>query len=185
MSSENCHLNKSSILYLEIDVYISRIFPDIQEITYDDNSKKLFYERCNTGLSQLICILDLVKNDDYYQSFIKKSAYLFASISTGHYFPNGNKRLAMMSLTYFLALNKCPWKLVSCERYLIFFKKYFPYYKPTKEDFQNITGWALYNLNKAINFKIPGKTDNDLVFKKTKKVVERFLKISLDINDKY
>jgi len=184
MSSKNYLLN-NNILYLEIEDFRNQIFPSIRDITYDDNPKKLYYENCNYGILQIECILSHLKNDDYYPSFIKKVSYLFVSISTGHYFPNGNKRLAMTSLTYFLALNKCPWKDINQDHYLIFFKKYFPHYKLSSCNFQNISGWALYNLNRAINFKIPGKTDNDLTFKKTKKLVERFLKISLDIKDKY
>lgn len=171
--------------YLSLYDYFELIFPNIREITYDDESKKPSYEDCQNGLSQLDCVLSLIKNDDYYPSFLKKASYLFVAISTGHYFPNGNKRLALFSLVYFLVNNNCNWKENTPEKFLIFFKKYFPNCKLSPENFNTTNGWALYNFNKAINSINPNKKNYKYNFNKTKKITEKFLKLIIDIKDKY
>lgn len=172
------------MIYLSLSDYFDFIFPNIREIIYDDDSKKPSYEDCSYGLFQLDCVLDLIKNDNYYPSFLKKAAYLFVAISTGHYFSNGNKRLALFSLAYFFAINDCKWREYPSEKYIIFLKKYFPNYKVSPENFNTTTGWALYNFNKAINFKLPGK-NLDYNFNEIKKITEKYLKLIINIKDKY
>jgi prophage maintenance system killer protein len=172
------------VIYLSLYDYFELIFPNIREITYDDESKKPSYEDYQCGLSQLDCILDLIKNNNYYPSFFKKASYLFVAISTGHYFPNGNKRLVLFSLAYFFAVNDCKWREYTSEKFLTFFKKYFPNYNVSPENFNTTNGWALYNFNKAINFMNPSKK-NKYNFNEIKKITEKFLKLIIDVKDKY
>jgi len=46
----------------------------------------------------------MIKNH-YYKNFWDKSAYLFVSVAEGHFFSNGNKRLALSLLAKFYEIN--------------------------------------------------------------------------------
>ena len=50
-------------------------------------------------------ILKFCRNDNYYSSLSGKAAYIFVGLIEGHYYSNGNKRLALVITLYFLALN--------------------------------------------------------------------------------
>lgn len=63
------------------------------------------YEEERRGLEKIESIFALMKRDAYYPDFFAKAAYLFCSIIDGHPFSNGNKRMAVSVLTYFLLLN--------------------------------------------------------------------------------
>ena len=54
-------------------------------------------------------ILDFVQNDLYYPEFIDKLAYLVFGFCTGHYFNDGNKRIALTIGSYFLYKNRQYW----------------------------------------------------------------------------
>jgi death-on-curing family protein len=64
-----------------------------------------FYEDERRGMEKLESIFSLMQRGSYYPDFTAKAAYLFCSIIDGHPFSNGNKRLAVATLTYFLVLN--------------------------------------------------------------------------------
>lgn len=63
------------------------------------------YAEEQRGLQQIDSIFQLMQRDVYYPDFFAKAAYLFCSIIDGHPFSNGNKRLAVSALTYFLVVN--------------------------------------------------------------------------------
>lgn len=63
-----------------------------------------WYEDEGRGLNQLQSIFALMERDEY-PDLLHKGAYLFCSIIDGHPFSNGNKRLAVTLLTYFLLIN--------------------------------------------------------------------------------
>lgn len=54
-------------------------------------------------------ILDFVQNDLYYPDFVSKLTYLVFRFCTGHFFSDGNKRIALTLGTYFLHRNGHFW----------------------------------------------------------------------------
>lgn len=54
-------------------------------------------------------VLDFVQNDLYYPTLVEKLAYLVFGLCTGHYFEDGNKRVALTLGTYFLHKNGKYW----------------------------------------------------------------------------
>lgn len=63
------------------------------------------YEEEQIGLKKLGSIFQLMQEDQYYPNFLSKAAYLFCAIIDGHPFSNGNKRLGVAVLTYFMIMN--------------------------------------------------------------------------------
>lgn len=50
-------------------------------------------------------VLDFVQNDTYYPDFVSKLSYIVFRFCTGHFFNDGNKRIALTLGTYFLLKN--------------------------------------------------------------------------------
>lgn len=63
------------------------------------------YEGEEHGLHQLEGIFGLMQRDEYYEDILSKAAYLFCSVIDGHPFSNGNKRLGVTLLLFFLLRN--------------------------------------------------------------------------------
>lgn len=63
------------------------------------------YEEERRGLEKIDSIFALMQRDEYYGDLFAKAAYLFCSIIDGHPFSNGNKRVAVTALSYFLIMN--------------------------------------------------------------------------------
>lgn len=61
------------------------------------------YGHLNVG--QLESVLEHIKNDDYYPTFIDKLTHLFFCACKFHCFEDGNKRIAITLSAYFLLLN--------------------------------------------------------------------------------
>ena len=55
-------------------------------------------------------IVDFVQNDLYYPMFVDKLTYIVYRFCAGHYFTDGNKRIALTLGTYFLHKNDYPWQ---------------------------------------------------------------------------
>ena len=62
------------------------------------------YDVERRGLQKLESIFHLMQRDDY-PALLHKAAYLFCSVIDGHPFSNGNKRLAVTALSFFLIVN--------------------------------------------------------------------------------
>lgn len=62
--------------------------------------------------------LDFVQNDLYYPTFAEKLTYLMFRFCSGHFFNDGNKRIALTLGTYFLHKNKYYWHACICMRTL-------------------------------------------------------------------
>lgn len=62
--------------------------------------------------------LDFVQNDLYYPSFTSKLSYLMFRFCKGHFFFDGNKRIALTLGAYFLHKNKYYWHACTCMRTL-------------------------------------------------------------------
>lgn len=58
--------------------------------------------------------LDFVQNDLYYPTFADKLTYLMYRFSSGHFFNDGNKRIALTLGTYFLHKNHYCWHACIC-----------------------------------------------------------------------
>lgn len=54
-------------------------------------------------------VLDFVQNDLYYPTFVDKLTYLVFGLCTGHYFEDGDKRIALTIGSYFLYKNSQYW----------------------------------------------------------------------------
>ena len=59
--------------------------------------------RLNIG--QLESVLEHIKNDDYYPTFVDKLTHLFFGACKFHCFEDGNKRIAITLSAHFLLLN--------------------------------------------------------------------------------
>ncbi|MCK5510663.1 Fic family protein [Candidatus Parcubacteria bacterium] len=162
--------------YPKIKDYYDYIFDDIRGLVYDDKQKP-FYEKDTEGIEKLKSTLDLVKNDTYYPTFFDKAAYIFISLSAGHYFINGNKRLALFSYFYFTTIDDYSFKSLSIKTYKKWFKKYFANFTMSSHDFQYNVGWALYNFNRVVNIKYSeNKTGHQYNFDELKNISVTFFK---------
>jgi death-on-curing protein len=57
-------------------------------------------------------VLEFVQNDLYYPNFVSKLSYLVFRFCSGHFFNDGNKRIALTLGTYFLHKNGHYWAAV-------------------------------------------------------------------------
>lgn len=58
--------------------------------------------------------LEFVQNDDYYPTFAHKLTYLMYRLCSGHFFNDGNKRIALTLGAYFLYKNHYLWHACTC-----------------------------------------------------------------------
>lgn len=58
-------------------------------------------------------VIEFMKNDLYYPTFASKLTFLVFGFCSGHYFNDGNKRIALTLGTYFLHKNKYYWAACS------------------------------------------------------------------------
>lgn len=63
-------------------------------------------------------VLDFVRNDSYHPTFSDKLAYLMFRFCAGHFFNDGNKRIALTLGAYFLHKNQYYWHACCCMRAL-------------------------------------------------------------------
>lgn len=59
----------------------------------------------------ILATLDFIQNDLYYPTFAHKLTYLVFKFCSGHYFNDGNKRIALTLGAYFLHKNGYPWEV--------------------------------------------------------------------------
>lgn len=58
----------------------------------------------------ILATLGFIQNDLYYPTFTDKLSYLVFKFCSGHYFNDGNKRIALTLGAYFLHKNGHPWE---------------------------------------------------------------------------
>ena len=90
--------------YLDLERHYPYVFNIIQKTLHFENDPLPDYLSEIHGLDQLSGILERVKMN-HYKDFFEKATYLFSGLVLGHYFSNGNKRLALTSLHYFAEIN--------------------------------------------------------------------------------
>lgn len=89
--------------YPTLDICRQLLFPLVQkEMVTSEPAPPYAYEQ--RGLQRLESVFALMQRDDY-EGFYPKAAYLFCSVIDGHPFSNGNKRLAVSLLTFFMVAN--------------------------------------------------------------------------------
>lgn len=66
------------------------------------------YEEETAGVEKLLGVFERVRADNFYPSLVSKAACLFIQINKGHFFSNGNKRLALAIAVGFLQINESP-----------------------------------------------------------------------------
>jgi prophage maintenance system killer protein len=81
----------------EVFAYIAKHYSRIEEVP-DYISEK-------TGIEKLCGVLEHAYSDIYYPTVLDKAVHLLVQINKGHFFSNGNKRLALVVTTTFLGRN--------------------------------------------------------------------------------
>jgi death-on-curing protein len=66
----------------------------------------------------ILATLDFIQNDTYYPNFTSKLTYLVFKFCAGHYFNDGNKRIAITLGAYFLHKNEYFWQACTFMRQL-------------------------------------------------------------------
>lgn len=110
--------------YPTIDVCRQLLFPFIREEMASIEPAPM-YEEESPGLQRLASTFALMQHD-HYADLLKKASYLFCSIIDGHPFSNGNKRLAVAVLTYFLLTNDLRISAPTMEAVRIELQRLFP-----------------------------------------------------------
>jgi len=90
---------------------------EIQYISYDEALMvyQKTIEKSGGGFSGIrdaggiMSVLEFVQNDIYYPDFVSKLSYLVFRFCSGHFFNDGNKRIALTLGVYFLHKNKQYW----------------------------------------------------------------------------
>lgn len=119
--------------------FVSKRYARIEEVPRYREERR-FDEFCG--------VLRQAHSDTYYPTVLEKAVYLLVSINKGHFFSNGNKRLALVVMTLFLAINDLQLKMGDKPWYRTILSELFPEYKQW-EDFKefNSTDFATYNLS--------------------------------------
>ena len=123
----------------EIFAYISDRYARIEEVPrYRDE----------LGFEKFCSVLEQSRSNAYYPSLLEKAVYLLVNINKGHFFSNGNKRLALVVTTIFLLSNGLRLKVESKSWYKETLEELFPEYEHW-EDFTDFTStdFATYNLS--------------------------------------
>lgn len=132
--------------YVTIDKCREQVFPFIQEhLTKTEAAPD--YEHETNGMEELEKVLSFVQDDTYYPSLAEKASYMLCSIAGAQYFSNGNKRMGIALLIYFLIVNDVSVKRLEEEIYTEMLQDNFPDHSWEKN--RNIRGQHslfLYNL---------------------------------------
>lgn len=93
---------------------------EMQYISYEEvlNIYQKMIENSGGGFSGIRdeegikSVIDFIQDDLYYPTFVDKLTYLVFGFCSGHYFSDGNKRIALTLGAYFLHKNRYYW--VAC-----------------------------------------------------------------------
>jgi len=128
----------------EEDIFvISKVIQ--KNLSYHEPSPNYIFEK--DGFKQWSGVIERVKME-YYPSFFDKVTKLIVDINKGHFYSNGNKRLALVTALFFVEYNKFKIHRYSKKKYKEFLKKLFPIFKVYK-DYSDFSGaeFAFYNLS--------------------------------------
>lgn len=134
------------IVYLE-EEHLGPIFTFVSE-RYGRQEEVPVYADDRPGVDKLLGVLERAKMDTYYPDLLDKATHVLIGINKGHFFGNGNKRLALVAMTTFLTLNNRCLKENSKESYRALLSSLFPDHIEWL-DFAEFTptDFATYNLS--------------------------------------
>lgn len=134
------------MLYLEKDD-LEFIFGIIAE-HYTNQEEVPNYPDELEGIEKLLGVFERVQMN-HYPTLVDKVVYLFIQINKGHFFSNGNKRLALVCSTGFLIFNNKKIDQLSRDRFKEILFSVFPECKGCLEDHEDFSPgeFALYNLS--------------------------------------
>lgn len=92
-------------MYYIVSQDLDQIFDLIRD-AYTVREQVPDYRSEQEGIEKLISVLEMAQADEYYPDILSKATHLFVAINKGHFFSNGNKRLALVCATLFLAINE-------------------------------------------------------------------------------
>jgi len=111
--------------YLSFDECKKDIFPFIhQHLTHEEPAPA--YEAEARGVEELKKVLTFVQDNMFYETFAEKAAYLLCSITGSQYFSNGNKRVGVGVLLFFLGINDATLESLDDNSYEALLKQSFP-----------------------------------------------------------
>src|SRR3989344_1281686 len=87
------------------------------ETHYTKHEEVPRYKDETPGMGKLLGVLEKAQMDMFYTSLLDKATYIFIAINKGHFFSNGNKRLALVIALGFLALNERRLRSFSRKKY--------------------------------------------------------------------
>ena len=157
------------ILYITPEDLVE-IIDIIQSFDYISDEEIPRYDDQPEKIDDYFSLIDRIKNDTYYPDIYTKAAALLLNVNGQHYFSNGNKRLAIFSMTYFLESNGLsPANLTKDEFGNIITEIFNPH---KIEDYENFspTDFAMYN----IALVTAQFNQNNIGFDDGKAKVERF-----------
>jgi len=120
---------------------------DLVEKHYARKEEVPDYKHEQAGVDKLLGVFEGVKSA-FYPSLEEKASYLILQINKGHFFSNGNKRLALVAAMGFLVINDKILSELSKEKYRAMLEALFPLYNAYEDqaDFSP-DEYALYNLS--------------------------------------
>jgi len=132
------------------DEHLDSIFSFVAE-RYGRQEEVPVYRNNLDGIAKLLGVLERARMSVYYPTLLDKATHLLLSINKGHFFSNGNKRLALVITTTFLTINGKRLKENSKESYKELLTSLFPEHKECS-DFPEFTptDFATYNLSIVI-----------------------------------
>ncbi len=147
------------------------IVDTIRSFDYENYEEIPHYDDDRHGIDEYFALIERLKSDTFYPDVIAKATALFLYLNTGHYFSNGNKRIAVFSLLAFLDINEYTHKEYSKEDVKVVCKDLFG--TQNLEDFNIFSelDFAMYNF--AIITAQFNK--NNVDFETAKKKVTTFL----------
>lgn len=143
----------------------------IQSFDYISDEEIPRYDEQPDKIDDYFSLIDRLKNDTYYPDIYAKAAALLLNVN-GHYFANGNKRLAVFSMTYFLESNGYSPTELDKDQFTDLITDIFGEHE--LEDYENFspTDFAMYNVALiTAKFNL-----NNVSFDTGKDQVEQFLR---------
>ena len=134
-----------------------------------------------SGIDQLLGVFERVQME-HYISLVDKVAFLFIQINKGHFFSNGNKRLALVSAVGFLFINDKRIASLSEDEFKEILLSIFPGCEDSLEDHDEFSSdeFALYNLSIIVADSHKYVTPEDSFDVLKEKVVDFFSRTIID-----